>query len=97
LIQLFRICTRVPQGYRSAGTFVIDIRSFVADAELRRDGNGAWGKPAGHSRYYKIDNATGDAIRVDKGHKLIEGSDYDVQVCVKKHLYTVKEESIRWA
>lgn len=56
------------------------MRNFVTDAELRRDGNGAWGKPAGHSRYYKLDSVTGDAIRVDRGHKLIEGSEYDVQV-----------------
>lgn len=31
-------------------------------------------------RYYKIDPNTGDAVRVDRGCKLIEGAEYDVQV-----------------
>uniref|UniRef100_A0A914X6X9 Uncharacterized protein n=1 Tax=Plectus sambesii TaxID=2011161 RepID=A0A914X6X9_9BILA len=83
-----RVCCRVPQGFRQAGTFIVDIRNFVTDAELRRDGNGAWGKPAGHSRYYKLDGATGDAVRVDRGHKLIEGSDYDVQILSKRYEHT---------
>ncbi|KHN76980.1 hypothetical protein Tcan_06046 [Toxocara canis] len=87
-IDISRICCRVPQGYRLSGTFVIDVRNFVTDAELRRDGNGAWGKPAGHSRYYKLDNVTGDAIRVDRGHKLIEGSEYDVQILSKRYEHT---------
>uniref|UniRef100_A0A0K0DFE9 Glycoprotein n=1 Tax=Angiostrongylus cantonensis TaxID=6313 RepID=A0A0K0DFE9_ANGCA len=73
----FRICSRVPQGYRECGTFVIDLNNFVSDAELRRDNNGCWGKPF---RYYKIDSNTGDAVRVDRGCKLIEGAEYDVQV-----------------
>uniref|UniRef100_A0A915AJC7 Uncharacterized protein n=1 Tax=Parascaris univalens TaxID=6257 RepID=A0A915AJC7_PARUN len=87
-IDISRICCRVPQGYRLSGTFVIDVRNFVTDAELRRDGNGAWGKPAGHSRYYKLDSVTGDAIRVDRGHKLIEGSEYDVQILSKRYEHT---------
>jgi len=87
-IDAARICARVPQGYRESGTFVIDIRNFVTDAELRRDANGAWGKPAGHSRYYRLDRETGDAIRVDRGHKLIEGSDYDVQILSKRYEHT---------
>ncbi|VDK43462.1 unnamed protein product [Anisakis simplex] len=84
-IDISRICCRVPQGYRMSGTFVIDVRNFVTDAELRRDGNGAWGKPAGHSRYYKLDSVTGEAIRVDRGHKLLEGSEYDVQILLKRY------------
>ncbi|KAK6024665.1 hypothetical protein OSTOST_09521, partial [Ostertagia ostertagi] len=54
-------------------------------AELRRDDNGSWGKPAGNSRYYKIDPDTGDAVRVDRCCKLIEGAEYDVQILSKRY------------
>ncbi|VDP04881.1 unnamed protein product [Heligmosomoides polygyrus] len=80
IVESSKICNKVPQGYRECGTFVIDLCNFDSDAELRRDDNGCWGKPAGNSRYYKIDPNTGDAVRVDRGCKLIEGAEYDVQV-----------------
>ncbi|RCN28891.1 hypothetical protein ANCCAN_25361 [Ancylostoma caninum] len=85
IVEPSKICSRVPQGYRECGTFVIDLRNFVTDAELRRDDNGCWGKPAGNSRYYKIDSNTGDAVRVDRGCKLIEGAEYDVQILSKRY------------
>ncbi|KAL6741470.1 hypothetical protein Aduo_014721 [Ancylostoma duodenale] len=85
IVEPSKICNRVPQGYRECGTFVIDLRNFVTDAELRRDENGCWGKPAGNSRYYKIDPNTGDAVRVDRGCKLIEGAEYDVQILSKRY------------
>ncbi|ETN68618.1 hypothetical protein NECAME_15728 [Necator americanus] len=85
VVEPSKICNRVPQGYRDCGTFVIDLCNFVTDAELRRDDNGCWGKPAGNSRYYKIDSDTGDAVRVDRGCKLIEGAEYDVQILSKRY------------
>ncbi|KAJ1360104.1 hypothetical protein KIN20_019000 [Parelaphostrongylus tenuis] len=85
IVDSSRICNRVPQGYRECGTFVIDLNNFVSDAELRRDNNGCWGKPAGNSREYKIDSSTGDAVRVDRGCKLIEGAEYDVQILSKRY------------
>ncbi|VDM59145.1 unnamed protein product, partial [Angiostrongylus costaricensis] len=82
IVDSSKICSRVPQGYRECGTFVIDLNNFVSDAELRRDNNGCWGKPF---RYYKIDSNTGDAVRVDRGCKLIEGAEYDVQILSKRY------------
>ncbi|VDM72727.1 unnamed protein product, partial [Strongylus vulgaris] len=35
--------------------------------------------------YYKIDSNTGDAVRVDRGCKLIEGAEYDVQILSKRY------------
>ncbi|KJH46993.1 hypothetical protein DICVIV_06923 [Dictyocaulus viviparus] len=37
------------------------------------------------SKYYKIDDSTGDAVRVDRGCKLIEGAEYDVQILSKRY------------
>ncbi|CAI4222797.1 unnamed protein product [Auanema sp. JU1783] len=85
LVDASKICNRVPQSYREAGSFVIDIRNFESDALLRRDNNGVWGKPAGHSRYYKIDSETGDAVRVDRANKLLEGATYDIQILSKRY------------
>ncbi|VDK50424.1 unnamed protein product [Cylicostephanus goldi] len=85
IVEPSKVCSKVPQGYRECGTFVIDLSNFVTDAELRRDDNGCWGKPAGNSRYYKIDPNTGDAVRVDRGCKLIEGAEYDVQILSKRY------------
>ncbi|MFH4974876.1 hypothetical protein AB6A40_001585 [Gnathostoma spinigerum] len=86
-IDVSRICTRVPQGYRLGGTFVIDIQNFITDAELRRDANGAWGKPAGYSRYYRF-VSNGEPVRVDSGQKLADGVDYDVQILSKRYEHT---------
>ncbi|KHJ87960.1 hypothetical protein OESDEN_12252, partial [Oesophagostomum dentatum] len=85
IVEPSKLCSSVPQGYRECGTFVIDLCNFATDAELRRDDNGCWGKPAGHSRYYKIDSETGDAVRVDRGCKLIEGAEYDIQILSKRY------------
>ncbi|KAK6035160.1 hypothetical protein COOONC_27336 [Cooperia oncophora] len=85
VVEPSKICHKVPQGYRECGTFVIDLCNFASDAELRRDDNGSWGKPAGNSRYYKIDPDTGDAVRVDRACKLIEGAEYDVQILSKRY------------
>ncbi|VDO46927.1 unnamed protein product [Haemonchus placei] len=85
IVEPSKICNKVPQGYRECGTFIIDLCNFVSDAELRRDDNGCWGKPAGNSRYYKIDSSTGDAVRVDRCCKLIEGAEYDVQILSKRY------------
>ncbi|WKY13201.1 hypothetical protein Q1695_004199 [Nippostrongylus brasiliensis] len=85
IVEPSKLCHRVPQGYRESGTFIIDLCNFYSDAEVRRDNNGCWGKPAGNSRYYKIDPNTGDAVRVDRGCKLIEGAEFDVQILSKRY------------
>jgi hypothetical protein len=54
----------------------------VSDSQLRKDGNGSWGKPSGCSRYYKVDAVTNDAIRVDRGHQMPNEHEYDIQVGV---------------
>lgn len=79
-----RLCIRVPQGYRSPGTFIIDLSKFGTDLGLRRDGNGFWGKPSGCSRYFKI-SSDGEAVRVDKSQHPSQNIDYDIQVLSKRY------------
>ena len=74
----FRIASSVPQGYREAGTFVIDMEHCPYEAMLRRDDNGIWGKPSGTSRYYVIDESL-DAIRIDTANR-VPDVPHDIQV-----------------
>ncbi|GMT13473.1 hypothetical protein PFISCL1PPCAC_4770, partial [Pristionchus fissidentatus] len=82
-IDSMKVCDRVPQGFRECGTFVIDVESLGSELELRRDDNGQWGKPAGNSRYFKMDGNT--ATRLDKSGRLERGQAYDLQVLCKRY------------
>uniref|UniRef100_A0A1I7XK57 Protein kinase domain-containing protein n=1 Tax=Heterorhabditis bacteriophora TaxID=37862 RepID=A0A1I7XK57_HETBA len=37
------------------------------------------------AKYYKIDPNTGDAVRIDRGNKLIDGAEYDIQILSKRY------------
>lgn len=78
-----RLCTRIPQGFRAQGTFVIDLTKFESSAAVRKDGNGYWEKPSGCLRYYKLGEAC-KPVRVEKGQKLSDLS-YDVQILSKRY------------
>ncbi|CAD6198801.1 unnamed protein product [Caenorhabditis auriculariae] len=85
IVEPSKVSKSVPQGFRSCGTFVIDVKRMWTHLEIRRDSNGIWNKPAGHSRYYKIDEENGDAVRVDKAYKLPQNVEYDIQVLMKRY------------
>ncbi|GMS82242.1 hypothetical protein PENTCL1PPCAC_4417, partial [Pristionchus entomophagus] len=82
-----KICDRIPQRFQECGTFVIDVTALNSENELRRDDNGQWGKPAGNSRYFKIDGKT--ATRLDRCGRLEPNvraeQSYDLQVLCKRY------------
>ncbi|CAI2352520.1 unnamed protein product [Caenorhabditis sp. 36 PRJEB53466] len=84
-VEINKLCSSVPIGYRQDGTFVIDLKRMGhCTLELRRDENGLWSKPSGFSRFYKFAE-NGDAVRVDRAGKLPAGQEYDVKVSSKRY------------
>ncbi|VDK45645.1 unnamed protein product [Anisakis simplex] len=86
LVQPNRICNRIPQKYRSQGTFVIDLVKVGGDAELRKDGLDNWSKPSGCSKYYKL-NANNEVVRTEKGASSHgnEKTTCDIQILAKRY------------
>ena len=82
LVAAFSVCQSTPQSFRDCGTFVINLHAFDDENDVRRDGNGPWSKPSSSSRYYKIDEQTQEAIRVDHAGKVPPNNDYTIQVAI---------------
>jgi hypothetical protein len=84
----FRFCTHVPHGYRGTGTFIVYLNANQSNGvvcDLRRDANGLWNKPAGHSRYYITDPHSRDMVRVDRANKMLPSMSFDIQILQKRY------------